>query len=71
MSPECLALYEAALTLPEADRALLVERLLETLAPEEDELTDDEMFAELERRRADVEAGRVTPIPWSEVRFEE
>jgi putative addiction module component (TIGR02574 family) len=71
MSPESQALFETALTLPEAERALLVERLIETLSPEEDELTDDEMFAELERRRADVEAGLVKPIPWSEVRFEE
>ncbi len=71
MSPETQSVYQAALALPEAERALLVERLMETLSPEEVELTDDELFAELERRRADVEEGRVKPIPWSEVRFEE
>ena len=71
MSPETQSLYQAALALPEAERALLVERLLESLPPEQDELTDDELYAELERRRADVEEGRVKPIPWSEVRFEE
>ena len=71
MSPETQSVYQAALALPEAERALLVERLIETLSPEEIELTDDELFAELERRRADVEEGRVKPIPWEEFRFEE
>ena len=71
MSPETQSLYQAVLALPEAERVLLTERLIETLSPEEGELTDDELYAELERRRADVEEGRVKPIPWSEVRFEE
>jgi putative addiction module component (TIGR02574 family) len=71
MSPETRSLFEAGLALPEAERALLVERLLETLSSDEVELTDDELYAELERRRADVETGRVKPIPWDDVRFEE
>ena len=71
MSPETQSLYQAALAPPEAERVLLTERLIEALSPEEVELSDDELFAELERRRADVEAGRVKPIPWAEVRFEE
>jgi putative addiction module component (TIGR02574 family) len=70
MTPETQALFAAALALPEAERALLTERLLETLAPETDELTDDELFAELERRRTEVEQGLVKPIPWSKVRLE-
>jgi len=71
MSPQTQALLDAALALPEAERILLVERLLETLPPETDEVTDDELFAELERRRMEVEQGVEKPIPWSEVRFEE
>ena len=71
MSPETQSLYQAALALPEAERALLAERLLETLSPEEVELTEDELFAELERRRAEVKQGVVKPIPWAEFRFEE
>jgi putative addiction module component (TIGR02574 family) len=71
MAPETQSLFDAALALPEAERALLAERLLESLSAEEVELTEDELLAELERRRADVEHGRVKPIPWSEVRFEE
>jgi putative addiction module component (TIGR02574 family) len=65
------AVFEAALALAEDERALLAERLLESLSPDRDELTDDEFFAELERRRTEVEQGLVKPIPWSEVRLEE
>jgi putative addiction module component (TIGR02574 family) len=63
--------FDAALALPEPMRALLAERLLGSLSPEPGELTDDELFAELERRRAEVEQGLVKPISWSEVRLEE
>jgi putative addiction module component (TIGR02574 family) len=56
-------LFEAALKLPESERALLAERLLQTLPPGE-ELTEDELFDELERRRAEVEQGKVKPIRW-------
>ena len=71
MTPQHQALVDAALALPEAERTLLVERLLESLAPETDDTSDDEFFAELERRRAEVEQGLVKPIPWSELRLEE
>jgi putative addiction module component (TIGR02574 family) len=71
MNPQTQAILDAALALPEAERALLAERLLESVSPEADELTDDEFFAELERRRMEVEQGLVKPIPWSEVRLEE
>lgn len=60
-------LFEVALALPEADRVLLVERLLESLSPEPDEMTDDEFFAELERRHAEFEQDPSVAIPWSEV----
>jgi putative addiction module component (TIGR02574 family) len=71
MTPQTQAILDAALALPEAERALLVDRLLESLPPEVDEMTDDEFFAELERRRAEVEQGTVKPIPWSELRLED
>ena len=71
MTSQTQAILDAALALPEAERALLVERLLETLSPEQGELSDEELFAELERRRAEVEQGQVKPGPWSEVRLEE
>ena len=65
------AIFEAALALPEAERALLVERLLESLPPELEALTDDELGAELERRSADFERGTADAIPWSELMKEE
>jgi putative addiction module component (TIGR02574 family) len=71
MTVQTQAVLDAALALPEAERALLVERLLETLSSEAEELTDDELFAELERRRAEIEQGVVNPIPWSEVRLDD
>jgi putative addiction module component (TIGR02574 family) len=64
------SIFDAALALPESERALLVERLLESLSPEPEDITDDELFSELERRRAEIEQGLVKPIPWSEVRLE-
>ena len=61
------SILDAALALPESDRVLLVERLLETLPSEAEEVTDDELFAELERRSADFDSGRADPVPWSEL----
>jgi putative addiction module component (TIGR02574 family) len=71
MSPESQSIFNAALTLPEEERAILVRRLAETVSPDADELADEELFAELERRRAEVERGEATLIPWTEFRFED
>ncbi len=68
MTPQHQAIIDAALALPEAERALLAERLLESLAPETEDLTDDDLFAELERRRAEFEQDPSTGVPWSEVK---
>lgn len=65
------AIFNAALALPEADRAVLAERLLESLSPEPDELSDEEWLAELERRSADFERGTAEAVPWSELKKEE
>ena len=50
---------------------MLAERLLEALSEEGDEMTDDELFAELERRRAEMADGTVKGIPSSELWLEE
>jgi putative addiction module component (TIGR02574 family) len=70
MNPENQAIFDAALALPENERALLAERLLESLSPESAELTDDELFAELERRHAEYKQDPSTAIPWSELKQE-
>ena len=63
--------FQAALRLPEVERALLAEQLLDSLGPESEELTEDELAAELDRRRAEIDQVIVKPIPWSQVRFEQ
>jgi putative addiction module component (TIGR02574 family) len=62
--------FAAALALPELERARLAERLLETLALDIDDLTDEELAAELARRRAQVRRGTAQVIPWSKLRRE-
>lgn len=58
------------MALKDEERFLLVEQLLERLSPESDELTDDELATELERRKAEFERGTADPIPWSVLRDE-
>jgi putative addiction module component (TIGR02574 family) len=70
MTTQTEAVLSAALALPEAERVLLLESLLDNLSPEQDELTDDELFAELQRRRAEVQIGAVEGIPWSKLKQE-
>ncbi len=71
MSPQTQALFDAVLALPEAERALLVERLLETLSEEGDDMTEEELVAELDRRRAEMADGTDPGIPASDVWLEE
>lgn len=64
--------YEEALrtarSLDELERVRLVNELLGTLTLEEAAPLDDAWLAEIDRRSADLDAGAVQTIPWSEVR---
>ena len=71
MTPQTQAIFDAALALPEDERALLVVRLQETLSEEGDEMTDDELEAELNRRRAEILEGKVKPVPLSDLWLDE
>ena len=71
MNSQTKAVLDAALALPEAERAELVDRLLESLPPEPDGFTDNEFLAELERRSADFDRGTADAIPWSELKKED
>ena len=62
------ALFEAALALSDADRALLVERLLASLAPEQEELTEAAVLAELDRRFEECLSDPAASTPWSEIK---
>jgi putative addiction module component (TIGR02574 family) len=68
MTSQIQAILDAALALPEAERAELVDRLLETLPPEHEGFSEEEFVAELERRSADFDRGTADGIPWSELK---
>jgi putative addiction module component (TIGR02574 family) len=68
MNQKSRELIEAALTLPEDDRASLVEALLETLPPEPDDWVDDELALELDRRLEEALNDPSTTVPWSELK---
>jgi len=59
-------LFEAALTLPESERAELAHRLIVSL--DEPAVVAVEWTAEVAHRLAGIEAGTTTGIPWAEVR---
>ena len=61
----------AVLSLPEQEQFLLVEQLLDRLSPDPDELGDDELAVELQRRKGDFEQGTAGAIPWSVLREED
>jgi putative addiction module component (TIGR02574 family) len=61
-------LYQAALDLPEDQRAELADRLLGTLSSDLASELHPAWKAELARRSAELDAGTVERIPWEEVR---
>jgi putative addiction module component (TIGR02574 family) len=71
MTAQIKAVFDAALALPETERALLAESLLQTLPGSSEELTDEQLYAELERRRAEFEQDPSCAIPASELFKEE
>jgi len=54
---------EEALSLPREARALLADRLVESLDPAEDGLIHQLWIAEASRRRNEIRSGVVKPIP--------
>lgn len=64
-------IMEAALKLSEKDRVSMVERLLETLSPDEGDLVDDSWDAELDRRLEDFKRHPDTSIPWEQLKGQE
>ncbi len=68
MSRRTEQLLREALELPERDRAEVAARLLESLDHEKDDEVDAAWAAEIERRCADLDAGRTTTSDWEDVR---
>ena len=63
-------LLEEAVALPEADRAELAGRLLETLEGDPDPDVEVAWATEIERRVREIDSGKVQTIPWEQVRAE-
>lgn len=66
MTAQTLDLIEMAEALPIEEKAILVERVLDSMYPHQKEI-DDLWRIEAERRVADVRSGKVKPIPGDEV----
>ena len=68
MTTRLSEVFEAALRLPDAERARLVYRLLQSLKPPGIVSDDDVAFeAELERRVSEYDAGKTEASDWNEV----
>ncbi len=61
-------LIDAVLRLPEAERADLAARLIESLDPATDLDAEEAWSEEIAQRLADLDAGRVATVPWKEAR---
>ncbi len=61
-------ILKAALSLPAGARAAIAGSLLDSLDMEVDESADEEWRAEVRKRLAELDAGSVRTVPWSEVR---
>ena len=55
-------IQKAALALPLAQRVLLAESLLGSLPPLNEEWTESEEMAEVDRREREIESGQVQPL---------
>ena len=64
MTPTFDSLSAQALALPAEQRLELAQRLWQSVEPPADE--DEELFAEIARRDAEVDAGKVAPIPFEQ-----
>jgi putative addiction module component (TIGR02574 family) len=62
--------FSIAQALDPADRIELIARLWETIPPKENWTPSDNDLAEVNRRWAEYEAGKVKAIPWETVRDE-
>jgi putative addiction module component (TIGR02574 family) len=71
MSVTCRDVLDAALQLSPEDRGIIAERLLETLSPDDTELSDDELEGELARRLEDAINDPSTTVSWTKLKEEQ
>ena len=63
-------LFDRAAELPEAERAELAGLLIGSLESERDPDVDAAWTAEIRKRLADFESGKIDAVPWERVREE-
>jgi putative addiction module component (TIGR02574 family) len=68
MSREPTELLKEILALPPEARAAIADSVLDSLDQEVEPGAYDEWSREIRRRAAELEAGTVKPIPWSDAR---
>lgn len=69
MTPETRSLLTAVLALPNSERVLLLDELLGPGRPAGfEELDDESLEAELDRRYEEYRRDPSTAVPWSEIR---
>jgi putative addiction module component (TIGR02574 family) len=68
MTAEISELLKKALALPPEARAALAGSLLESLEDTLDASAEEEWNREIARRIAELDSGKVKPIPWAEAR---
>ena len=68
MKPEVSELLEKALSLPPEARAALAGSLLDSLEDTVDATAEEEWNKEIARRVAELDSGKVKPVPWAEAR---
>ena len=68
MTHETDQLIDQALKLPAEARAALAGTLLDSLDTSVDEAVEESWSTEIQRRRRELDTGRVQTIPWPEAR---
>jgi putative addiction module component (TIGR02574 family) len=68
MSPTFDEVLQSARSLPNSERANLIDELIETLEPEDAAPIEDAWISEIARRSRELDDGLVQPIPWEEVK---
>jgi putative addiction module component (TIGR02574 family) len=68
MDEKSRQVLEAALSLPEEQRASIVEVLLQTLPAESEEWDDDELASELDRRLDEALADPSSTMSWTDLK---
>jgi putative addiction module component (TIGR02574 family) len=68
MSPAAEQVLQTALALPAGEPVELIEALIAAFDEVDPQPLDAAWMTEIQRRSAEYDAGKVTPIPWSVVR---